>query len=30
MPINNHEETIFGNVFFEPIATAVAQGKKAT
>ena len=27
--ISSSEETIFGNVFFEPIATAAAQGQKA-
>lgn len=27
--ISSSEETIFGNVFFEPIATAAAQGHKA-
>jgi hypothetical protein len=27
--VSASEETIFGNVFFEPIATAAAQGKKA-
>ena len=27
--VSSSEETIFGNVFFEPIATAAAQGQKA-
>lgn len=27
--VSSSEETIFGNVFFEPIATAVSQGHKA-
>lgn len=27
--VSSSEETIFGNVFFEPIATAVAHGQKA-
>lgn len=27
--VSSSEETIFGNVFFEPIATAAAQGSKA-
>ncbi|MGN1200553.1 MAG: PmeII family type II restriction endonuclease [Thermoguttaceae bacterium] len=27
--VSSSEETIFGNVFFEPIATIVAQGQKA-
>ena len=27
--VSSSEETIFGNVFFEPIATAVVQGQKA-
>ena len=27
--MSSSEETIFGNVFFEPIATAAAQGQKA-
>ena len=27
--ISSSEETIFGNVFFEPIACAAAQGQKA-
>lgn len=26
--VSSSEETIFGNVFFEPIATAAAQGQK--
>ena len=28
--VSSSEETIFGNVFFEPIATAAAQGQKAS
>ncbi len=27
--VSSSEETVFGNVFFEPIATAAAQGQKA-
>lgn len=27
--VSSSEETIFGNVFFEPIATVAAQGQKA-
>lgn len=27
--VSSSEETIFGNVFFEPVATAAAQGQKA-
>jgi hypothetical protein len=27
--VSSSEETIFGNVFFEPIATAAGQGQKA-
>jgi len=27
--VSSSEETIFGNVFFEPIATAAVQGQKA-